>query len=285
MPTNSKEQTMNTKLIPAFTIPLAALVVFAGVTGLVTPGFYSAETLNWEAQGIGQDLIDLFLITPVLILSAWMAWRGSKAGLLLWGGALFYLIYTFVIYCFAVHFNSLFLVYCLILGLSFYAFLSFLISYADEPVTGWFSGRAPVAFTAWFLIGIAAVFYLLWLSEVVPAMLSNQAPDSLVQTGLFTNPVHVLDLSVCLPGLILTGILLLKNKPMGRLLAPVMLTFCILMDITIGSLVVVMNRHGIEGGWFLTGIMGVLAIVSLVLLVLHLRALKSSGGELLSPAS
>ena len=72
---------------------------------------------------------------------------------------------------------------------------------------------------------------------------------------------------------------------MGRLLAPVMLTFCILMDITIGSLVVVMNRHGIEGGWFLTGIMGVLAIVSLVLLVLHLRALKSSGGELLSPAS
>ncbi|HMQ61272.1 MAG TPA: hypothetical protein PKE06_11435 [Flavilitoribacter sp.] len=265
---------MNPKLIPAFTIPLAALVIFAGVTGLVTPGFYSAETLNWEAQGIGQDMIDLFLITPVLIISAWMAWRGSKAGLLFWAGAIFYLIYTFAIYCFAVHFNSLFLIYCLVLGLSFYGFLAFLISYSGEPTTDWPTGRIPVRLTAWFLISIAGLFYLLWLSEVVPATLGNQTPDSLVQTGLFTNPVHVLDLSVCLPGLILTGILLLKNKPMGRMLAPVMLTFCILMDITIGSLVVVMNRHGIEGGWFLTVIMGGLAGVSAVLLWLNLKGLS-----------
>ena len=51
-------------------LPLAAIVIFVSVTGLATPGFYAAETPNWQAQSYGQDLADLFLVTPALIISS-----------------------------------------------------------------------------------------------------------------------------------------------------------------------------------------------------------------------
>ena len=43
--------------------------------------------------------------------------------------------------------------------------------------------------------------------------------------GLFTNPVHVLDLSILLPALALSGVLLLRRRAAGFLLAPLLLGF------------------------------------------------------------
>jgi hypothetical protein len=47
---------------------LAFLLILSSSAGLFTPDFYSAETKNWQAQSIGQDLVDLLLIAPFLIL-------------------------------------------------------------------------------------------------------------------------------------------------------------------------------------------------------------------------
>lgn len=75
-------------------LPLAVLLIYAGVHGLFLPGFYRAETLNWQAQCIGQDAIDLFLIAPVLIFTSILA-RQNKTAFLLSSGVNVYLIYTF----------------------------------------------------------------------------------------------------------------------------------------------------------------------------------------------
>jgi len=45
-----------------------------------------------------------------------------------------------------------------------------------------------------------------------------------------------------------------------------------LMDITIGFLVVVMNRSGLETNTGLTLIMGILALISLLLLIRYLKS-------------
>lgn len=262
------------KIVPALSLPLAVLVAAASLIGLLDTGMYAQETPNWTAQAIGQDMVNLFLIAPFLLVTAVLVHRKNKGALLLWSGAVFYLVYTYVIYCFAVHFNSLFVVYCLILGLSFYAGLYFLLSQSREPVAIRPGSSAPVRTIGVYLIVVAGLFYLLWLTEIIPAIAARLVPQNVLDTGLPVNPVHALDLSVCLPGLGIIGFLLLRRKPFGLLLAPAALVFCILMDITIGGLVVVMNMRGIESDYSLTIIMSVLAALSTVLLVLYLKAVR-----------
>src|SRR5689334_23124820 len=92
-------------------VPLALLIAYISIVGIFSPDFYSSETPNWQIQSLGQDIIDLVFILPVLLVTAVLASRIRKIGALLWGGVLVYLIYTFIIYCFDVHFNQLFIFY------------------------------------------------------------------------------------------------------------------------------------------------------------------------------
>jgi hypothetical protein len=269
-------QNYQSKTILALSLPLATLIITTACVGLFTPDFYSGETPNWIAQSIGQDAIDLFLITPFLIITSILAAAKNRIAFLLWGGVNLYLIYTFVIYCFDVHFNRLFLIYCAILGLSFYSFLYFLFSQPGTPIKDENYKNSAVKITAIYFLIIPCVFYFLWLAEIVPAIISHTTPRSLIETGLATNPVHVMDLSVFLPGIFIIAVLLLKERPLGLLLAPVILVFFVLMDITIGGLVIAMKIKGIETGYTITLIMSVLAVFSLVLLIWYLISINTS---------
>ena len=267
---------MRSNTILALSLPLAALIIVASSFGLLTTGFYTKETPDWAAQSIGQDIIDLFLVTPALIITTLFVRRKSKTAMMLWAGINLYLVYTFIIYCFDVHFNKLFLVYSFALGLSFYSFAYFLLSLVKEKITDWFDEKIPSRFIGIYFLLIPLMFYFLWLSEILPAIINNETPKSLKETGLFTNPVHVIDLSVFLPGLFLIGILLIKRKNIGLLLAPVVLTFFIIMDITIAGLIVVMKMRGIKSDYIVTIVMSSLAVLSAVLLIVCLRSIKKS---------
>ena len=123
-------------------------------------------------------------------------------------------------------------------------------------------------------IVISILLYLLWLSEIMPAISRNATPKSVTDSGLFTNAVNVLDLAVLLPGIFLTGIFLLKWMSVGFAMVPVILTFFILMNITIGFLAVVMKMRGIENNLMLTVIMVFLELPSLTLLIWYLKSQK-----------
>ena len=127
----------------------------------------------------------------------------------------------------------------------------------------------------YFLL-ISALFYFLWLSEIVPAILNYDIPPGIIETGLFTNPVHVIDLSIVLPAFFLVAVFLITKNSIGILLAPCMLVFCILMDITIGWLIIVMKSRGVEANYFITILMGILALISIVLLIWYLKSVKYS---------
>lgn len=256
-------------------LPLAALVALVSYVGLTTPDFYSLETANWQAQAVGQDIADLFLVTPVLLITAFLASRRNSIGTLLWGGTLLYLIYTFIIYNFAIHCNSMFVFYCLALGLSFYSFLYFITSLVTEHVGNSLKNTTIIKTTGIYFLILPALFYFLWLSEVVPAVVSGTIPKSLIETGLFTNPVHVIDLSIFLPGIFITGLLILKRKPLGLLLTPVLLTFFVLMDITLAGLIIIMNQRGVEQSYEVAIVMSIFALISFVLLVWYIKSTKN----------
>jgi hypothetical protein len=99
-------------------VAIALLVAAASLMGIALPSTYAAETASWTAQAIGQDWVNLLLVVPCLIVASA---RGGRRWKLIRGGALVYTLYSYSIYAFAVHFNRVFLIYCAILGLSFFA--------------------------------------------------------------------------------------------------------------------------------------------------------------------
>lgn len=268
------------KTILAFSVPLLLLLIIASSIGLFTENFYSKETLNWQIQSVGQDMIDLFLIVPSLIITTLLIYRKkSFKSMLPWSGTLLYIVYTFIIFCFDVHFNSLFIVYCLILGLSLYAaawsfYTLIKRNIVAESINTMISKATGIFFTV-----IAVVFYGVWLAEIIPGMIRGEIPTSLIETGLITNPVHVLDLSVFLPATFIIGILLLKKRAAAFLVTPVLLFFFILMNITIGCLALLMYKKGITEDMSLAVVMMVLTVISIVLLVFNLQHLKIKNNE------
>jgi hypothetical protein len=264
---------MQNRIILLLSIPLAGLLILVSCVGLLTPGFYAAETQNWQVQSIGQDLVDLFLIAPCLLITSISAYRSNRKAIPAWGGVMLYLAYTFDLYCFDVHFNMLFVFYCLGLSLSFYSLVYFLfIQYKQN--NGNFKNKKTTRLIGIYFITISVLFYFLWLAEIIPAIIQHTIPKSIIDAGLFTNGVHVLDLAIVLPLIFLSGIFLLKRKPFGLLLAPVILTFFVLMDITIAALSFIMNIKGMESNLMVTTIMCFFAAVSLWLLF---RYFKSPG--------
>ena len=208
---------------------LTALVVISGVAGIATPSMYEAATFYWQVQMVWQDYTDVFFVTPVLLFSGIFASKGSKIASALWTGALLYLCYTYAIFAFSVHFNRNFLFYCVLLGISFYALLWFFHSGMSKTIV--------IHRAAWwlaiYLMLTGSLFYFAWLADVWPGIVQGIAPSSVERAGLFTNPVHVLDLSLLLPGYIVCGVLLLSRNELGYLTAPMFLSFGAIMGISI----------------------------------------------------
>ena len=255
-------------------LPLAVLTAIVSYAGIFIDSTYAKETAIYASQGIGQDIINLFVVVPILIVAALFAYRKSRRGLFVWSGAIFYLAYSYTIYSFGLHFNYLFIAYCVILGLSFYSLIYFVLTSLHENSSGWFSSKVPTQSTGIFLIVISLLFYFIWLSEIIPAILLNQTPQSVVESGLLINPVHVLDIAICLPALLITGIALIKKRSIGFLLAPTMLIFCIFMALAIAAMVIVMKSKGLESNMVLFSIFGTITGISIFFLIRFVRTLN-----------
>ncbi len=117
---------------------------------------------------------------------------------------------------------------------------------------------------------------MLWLSEDVPALLSGARPQSLVEMGLPTNPVHILDLGFFLPAVIVTGVLLLKRTTIAYTVAPAMIVFLLLTGMPILLTPVVQTVRREAAAWGVVGPIGALIVISLAMLIWLLSTMRSS---------
>lgn len=263
--------TPSTKLSDAIAAPLAALIAIVSAVGILHPAIYDAETEAWAAQAIGQDWGDAVLAVPWLVLAGRAARRGSRRGRLLLVGGYAFAAYTFVIYGFGVHFNAMFLVYCATLGLSVLGLVAGLAALVGGARPGWVDAAAPVRLAAGWLIAPAVAFALLWLGDVAPAIARGDVPASIAGTGLLTNPVHVLDLSIVLPAMFAGGVLLARRRPLGLVAGPVLLGFSSLMAASIAVMLVVSVALGVGGSLVVAGALAGLAVGTGAVLVALLR--------------
>nr|HET6904929.1 hypothetical protein [Ktedonobacteraceae bacterium] len=220
--------------------------------------------MSWAIQTFGQDIANV-VAAIVLLIAVYFVSKGSVKAFLIWVGVLITLMYPYVIYAFDIHFNSLFLVYVAIVGLSFYTLLGSVTRLHLDSLQPYFAAITKAKLVSVFLLLVAVLFSLQWLSEDIPALLAGKMPQSVMENGLLTNPVHVLDLGLYLPAMIITAILLWRRKPLGYFMAIPLLIFSILTGIGILAMFLVMGSKGMPTSPVVELLFAIIVVVSFVL--------------------
>ncbi len=254
----------------------ALLAVVGNIIALSIPSIYARLTPVFFPQAIAQDIASLVLVSPAWLILAAFALRGSLRAYLLWLGVLTFTVYNYVIYTFSVPFGPLFLLWIAVLGFSLYALIGGIAVVNHESVKSSFTSRRIITLVAWFLLVVAVLFSLLWLSEDVPALLSRNTPQSVIDMALPTNPVHILDLAFFLPAVIITGILLLKQKSLAYTVAPAFIVFLILTGIPILITPVVQTARGETAAWGVVVPIGTLSVLLLGLLAWLISTIRAN---------
>jgi hypothetical protein len=143
----------------------------------------------------------------------WLAHRGALIGLLLWPGALFYVLYDYGYYVLGAPFNVFFLPYLALMTLSAYAMVGIVASVDRGEVRKRLASAVPARLTGGFLAGLAVLFMALWTGMTVAVLLSGSALDQIARV------VTIMDLTVQLPALFVAGILLLRRQALGYVVA------------------------------------------------------------------
>jgi len=261
------------KTITVLTIILIFSLTMISYSGVFVPTTYERDSTSMAVQGIGQDMVNLFIVVPLLIVFLIMIQKLGKKSYYIFTGILFYILYSFIIYSFGVHFNRLFLFYCLTLGSALYVFILMNSELNRIKVEQRFSDAIPRWHIGIFLIFIALVFYFLWLKDIIPAILNNTIPKELIDMQV--NPVHVLDISIVLPALITNAILLIKKQKLGYILTPVFLVFIIILAFALIAMVIMLKLKGVSNETSSIGFFALLIIISSILLTRFFRADKT----------
>jgi hypothetical protein len=269
-----KERSERQNYFLIFTLPIVLLILVCSGTGILQPDFYGKETSDWIAQCMGQDFSNVFYVAPILLITSFLSSKGDRIAKIIWAGTMITNIYTYILYCFDVHFNGLFHFYCMILCLSVYSFLFFCSKHFSLDFTTWFERTAPVKAVGSFLLFIAAAFYFLWLLQSLPAAITGGVPAGVAADALPTNPVHVLDYSFFLPLVVISGVLIFRKKRLGYFLAPMMLVFGLITNGNIISLTLVTMARSGTNALPLVCAFTVFSLTDLLFLTVYLRKAK-----------
>jgi hypothetical protein len=239
------------------------LAAFAAAAGLAVPGLYR-DAPFWAQQARGTDLATLFVAVPVLAAAMWAARRGSTPGHLGVVGGLLYLVYNYAIFAFSVAMNPLTLVHFAVFGLALWSLVlaapRLELTDGVEALTRRLNRRA----SATLLIGVAAMFGLLWVGQIGAAVSTATVPPDLARAGLTTNPVYGLDLAFFLPLCAVAGIGLLRRTGGGAFALP-MLVWVPLMGAGVLGGFVYVAAAGEEVPMAVAAVIGALSVASAIL--------------------
>ncbi len=139
-------------------------------------GLYYFDTVSSAAQMQGNDLVTLVVGLPLLIISTWLAMRGSLRGRLMLTGTLGFILYTYMSMATLASYNSLFLVYVAIFTFSLYAFILSLMSFDLKTLPAHFSPKLPHGWIAGLLFVVAGFLTMAWSGRILQPLFQNQTP-------------------------------------------------------------------------------------------------------------
>jgi hypothetical protein len=157
---------------------------------------------------MSNDAVNLFIGLPIILGSMFLTSRKKLIGLLLWPGALFFILYNYLIYVLAMPFNLAFLLDLTLVTLSLYTIIALVASVDGKAIQQRLNGKVQERISGGVLVGMGVLFFF----QVVGVMVFTLADQtSITGTELAT---HVSDFLYS-PALVIGGILLWRRKAFG----------------------------------------------------------------------
>jgi hypothetical protein len=251
--------------------PFPFTTIHGNTVEMYGEGIYRNDSLFVGGLFRGTDVVTLFVSIPLLLAGYLFHRRGSLCGDLFLIGLLLYFLYIGVTYSFSAVFNSLFLVYTAFFSASLFAVIVVLTTFDTQRLAGKVTSSMPRRGIAIFLFVAGLGTLMLWLSELIGPLLTRQAPANLgPYTTMFT---HGFDSAVITPATVITGIFLLKRKPLGYLFAAPLLILCTLIGVVViaqtisqamvGIVFPIGVYIGMVGSWMVMGAFAIWLAISL----------------------
>jgi hypothetical protein len=212
------EKLQRTAYVLSIFVAVFALAASAG--GLFIPGLYRDNPFVLAAWR-GNDLVTLAVATPVLVISLFLASRGSGRAQLVWLGMLDYTLYNYAFYLFAAAFNWFFLLYVSLFTLSIFALLFGLLRVDVSRISQQFTGNLPVKWVAGYMAFVAFGLTSIYLFQAFSFIATDEIPAIVLKTGHPTSVVPALDMSLVIPWLILGAVWLWQRRPWGYIIAAI----------------------------------------------------------------
>ena len=171
---------------------------------------YPAEELRLAF--VPNDVVNLVIGVPILLGSMWLTRRGKLIGLLFWPGALFYVLYTYLVYVLGMPLNVVFLLYLGLVTLSAYTMIGLMACIDGEAVQGQLGGVVPERFAGAVLAGFGVLFILRVIVVIIDALISETTVTEVELALLITD-------FVVAPAWIIGGVLLWRRKAFGYVAA------------------------------------------------------------------
>ena len=236
-------------------------------------GLYRYDSVSIATQGIAQDIVTIVLGIPLLVIALFLARRGSLKGKLLLTGTLGYFLYTYISYVFLWMYNPMFIVYVILMSLSFFSFVLMMMSFNINNLGSAFSEKLPVRFLGGFQMFFALALCLLWIKEIIPTITNGTVPLGLEHYT--TLVIQGLDLGFIVPIAILSGVLIIKRKPIGYLLSSVIIMKGFTMGATLTAMIISQYLAGVPMSIIEIIIFPLLSLLICYCLVLLLRNINS----------
>jgi hypothetical protein len=186
---------------------IAILMTIASVSGLLF-SFAIYPTDDVLQTFFANDVINLLIGLSILIGSMWLSWRGKLIGLLLWPGALLYVLYNYTAYLFSLPLNWTLIIYLILVLLSVITVTRLIMSIDGVSVRGLLEGHVFEKLSGGFLFVFGVLFILRAISIIADAIAN--------QTVILPTEFSVLIADMILSALwIAGGVLLFKRSPLG----------------------------------------------------------------------
>ena len=197
----------NLKLVYILSLLITCLFAFASVSGiLLGPRIYPTEELrnNFTAN----DVVNILIGLPVILVSIVYTLRGRLVGLLFLPGSLLFVVYNYMIYVLAIPLNWTSLFYVLLIILSVYAIIKLFTLINGEKIQQRLTGLVHEKISGAILVALG----LLFMFQAVGAMI-DPIINQLQITGIDL-AVHISDFAIS-PFLVIGGIQLWRQKQFG----------------------------------------------------------------------
>jgi hypothetical protein len=225
-------------LLPAAAYRLSSASAIGALTASAA-SYFIPDVLGGPpvAQGNlrGTALVIMVLALPALVTAMFFTRRDSARALVVWLGALAYIVYQSVLFLFATPFNSLFLIYVAMLSAAFWSIVVIVQTVDLVAFRARFDGMLPVRSIAIYVAVLAVLNAAVWLRAIIPAVRSDQPATFLDGSGVTTNPVFIQDLAIWLPLLICGAWWLWNRQPLGELVVGPMLVTLVLEAIGVAT--------------------------------------------------